>query len=174
MTGHYNPLSRRPHPAPGVTRHPPNAPRARAKAREADWRAPLAATFPAAAAGPRPSVGSALYFAVRLCLRCAPLPDSKFGLRTMSGDDNKRRRGRASSYLSGGVSALLRGRAQPGDELQGTWTREELLRMDDCFVVAVEAAFRSGLESSTSASTVIARPRWRRSPRAGGGSSNDV
>src|SRR5262245_55001405 len=33
---------------------------------------------------------------------------------------------------------------EPGDEVQGGWTREQLLRMDDCFIVAVEAAFRSG------------------------------
>jgi hypothetical protein len=47
---------------------------------------------------------------------------------------------------------LVRAPSKPGDELQGGWTREQLLRMDDCFVVAVEAAFRLGLESHASAS----------------------
>jgi hypothetical protein len=53
--------------------------------------------------------------------------------------------------LNGGENALMRG-GKPGDELQGGWTREQLIRMDDRFVVAVEAAFRSGLESPASAS----------------------
>src|SRR5258708_29735728 len=42
--------------------------------------------------------------------------------------------------------------AQRGDEVDGGWTRERLLRMDGDFVAAVEAAFRSGLESPASAS----------------------
>jgi hypothetical protein len=66
-------------------------------------------------------------------------------------DDSKRRRGRSSRYLNGGVSALQRGRAQPGDEA-ATWTREELLQMDDDFVSAVEAAIARGLENRASAS----------------------
>ena len=65
--------------------------------------------------------------------------------------EHQQRPGRTSRYLSGGVSALLRGRAQPGDEA-ATWTREELLRMDDRFVVAVEAAIRLGVENRASAS----------------------
>jgi hypothetical protein len=72
-------------------------------------------------------------------------------------DDSKRRRGQASRYLNGGTNALMRAPNKPGDELQGGWTREQLLRMDDCFVVAVEAAFRSGLESPASASAVERR-----------------
>ena len=40
---------------------------------------------------------------------------------------------------------------EPEDELDGIWTREQLLRMDDCFVVAVEAAIRLGLENRASA-----------------------
>jgi hypothetical protein len=64
-------------------------------------------------------------------------------------DDSKRRRGRP---YTNGRSLLARAPSKPGDELQGGWTREQLLRMDDCFVVAVEAAFRSGLESPASAS----------------------
>jgi hypothetical protein len=66
-------------------------------------------------------------------------------------DDSKRRRGRPALHQNGG-SLLVRAPSKPGDELQGGWTREQLLRMDDCFVVAVEAAFRSGLESPASAS----------------------
>ena len=42
--------------------------------------------------------------------------------------------------------------SKPGDELQGGWSREQLLRMDDRFVVAVEAAIRLGLENRASAS----------------------
>jgi hypothetical protein len=77
----------------------------------------------------------------------------------MSGSGaNGKRRGRSSRYLNGGISALLRGRAQPGDELQGTWTREELLRMHDRFVAAVEAAISLGLENRASASA-CERPR---------------
>jgi len=65
--------------------------------------------------------------------------------------NDKRRRGRPALHQNGG-SLLMRGPSKPGDELQGGWTREQLLRMDDCFVVAVEAAFRSGRESPASAS----------------------
>jgi len=43
---------------------------------------------------------------------------------------------------------------EPGDEQVGGWTREQLLRMNERFVVAVEAAFRSGRESPASASAV--------------------
>jgi len=67
--------------------------------------------------------------------------------------DDKRRRGRPALYMNG-QSVLVQRPNEPGDELQGGWTREQLLRMDDCFVVAVEAAFRSGLESPASASAV--------------------
>jgi hypothetical protein len=67
-------------------------------------------------------------------------------------DDSKRRRGQSSRYLNGGTNALMRAPNKPGDEVQGGWTREQLLRMDDCFVVAVEAAIRLGLENRASAS----------------------
>jgi len=70
----------------------------------------------------------------------------------MSGD-HKRRRGRPALHQNGG-SLLVRAPSKPGDELQGGWTREQLLRMDDCFIVAVEAAFRSGRESPASAGAV--------------------
>jgi hypothetical protein len=69
-----------------------------------------------------------------------------------SSTSSGKRVGQPSRYLNGGASLLARAPNKPGDELQGGWTREQLLRMDDCFVVAVEAAFRSGLESPASAS----------------------
>src|SRR6516165_8060384 len=39
----------------------------------------------------------------------------------------------------------------PFDELQGDWTREQLLAMDDRFVAAVEAAIQAGDESLVAA-----------------------
>ena len=70
----------------------------------------------------------------------------------MSDGGSKRRRGQESRYLNGGENALMRGPFQPGDEQNGGWSREQLLRMRDRYVAAVEAAFRSGLESRTAAS----------------------
>jgi hypothetical protein len=58
----------------------------------------------------------------------------------MSSNGSGRRRGQQSRYLSGHVSALRRGTAQPTDAVQGAWTSEELLKMDARFVAAVEAA----------------------------------
>jgi hypothetical protein len=72
----------------------------------------------------------------------------------MSGD--QRRRGRASLHTNGG-SLLVRAPSEPGDEQNGGWSREQLLRMHDRYVAAVEAAFRSGLESPASASAVERR-----------------
>jgi hypothetical protein len=69
-------------------------------------------------------------------------------------DDSKRRRGQPSRYLNGGANALARAPNKPGDEVQGGWTREQLVRMDHRYVAAVEAAFRSGFESPASASAV--------------------
>ena len=68
-------------------------------------------------------------------------------------DDSKRRRGRPALHQNGG-SLLVRAPSKPGDELQGGWTREQLLRMDDCPVVAVEAPIKLGLENRASASAV--------------------
>jgi hypothetical protein len=65
-------------------------------------------------------------------------------------DDGKRRRGRPALHQNG-RSLLVRAPSKPGDELQGGWTREQLLRMDDCFVAAVEVAMRLGLENRASA-----------------------
>jgi hypothetical protein len=65
-------------------------------------------------------------------------------------DDSKRRRGRPALHQNGG-SLLVRAQSKLGDELQGGWTREQILRMDDCFIVAVEAAIRLGLENRASA-----------------------
>lgn len=95
---------------------------------------------------PGAGVISALYFAVRLCLRCAPLPDLKFGARTMS-DHDQRRRGQSSRYLNGGTNALMRAPAQRGDELQGGWSREQLMKMDARFVAAVARAIARGKET---------------------------
>ena len=67
-------------------------------------------------------------------------------------DDPKRRCGRPSRYLNGGSNALVRAPSEPGDEQNGGWSRDQLLRMHDRYVAAVEAAFRSGLESPTAAS----------------------
>ena len=67
-------------------------------------------------------------------------------------DDPKRRCGRPSRYLNGGSNALVRAPSEPGDEQNGGRSREQLLRMHDRYVAAVEAAFRSGLESPASAS----------------------
>jgi len=63
----------------------------------------------------------------------------------------RRRRGRPARHQNGG-SLLVQAPSKPGDELQGGWSREQLLRMHDRYVAAVEAAFRSGLESPASAS----------------------
>ena len=65
-----------------------------------------------------------------------------------------RKRGQASRYLNGGENALVRRPPRPRENLEqnGGWTREQLLRMDDRFVVAVEAAMRLGLENPASAS----------------------
>ena len=68
-------------------------------------------------------------------------------------DDSKRRRGRPALHQNGG-SLLVRAPSKPGNELQGGWTREQLLRMDGDFVAAVEAAIRLGLENRASASAV--------------------
>jgi hypothetical protein len=49
----------------------------------------------------------------------------------------------------------------PGDELQGDWSRAQLLEMDGRFTAAVEAALASGLESRTAASATIQVGRRR-------------
>jgi hypothetical protein len=72
-----------------------------------------------------------------------------------NGANGKRRRGRSSLYNGGGVSALRRGTAQPTDALQGLWTREELQRMHNRFVAAVEAAIARGLERRSSAGASV-------------------
>ena len=71
--------------------------------------------------------------------------------RVPMSDDSKRRRGRPALHQNGG-SLLVRAPSKPGNELQGGWTREQLLRMDGDFVAAVEAAIRLGLENRASAS----------------------
>ena len=53
---------------------------------------------------------------------------------------------------------------EPDDELDGTWTREQLLEMDANFATALEQAFAGGFESRASAAgqiKVVSRgPRW--------------
>lgn len=54
---------------------------------------------------------------------------------------------------------------EPGDELDGLWTREQLLEMDMRFTAALEQAFACGLESRESARREVklpasAGPRW--------------
>jgi hypothetical protein len=77
-----------------------------------------------------------------------------------SANGERRRVGQSSKYLFGGENTLVRRPRHPGENLEqvGAWSREQLVRMDDCFVVAVEAAFRSGLESPASASAVERLP----------------
>jgi hypothetical protein len=43
----------------------------------------------------------------------------------------------------------------PGDEIVGDWRREELLKMDACFVSAVTAAFEAGRESPAAARATV-------------------
>jgi hypothetical protein len=65
----------------------------------------------------------------------------------MSSNGSGRRRGQQSRYLNGGVSALRRGTCQPSDAVMGTWTVEELERMNSDFVAAMERAFAAGKEA---------------------------
>src|SRR5262245_45749389 len=46
-------------------------------------------------------------------------------------------------------------RLASGDEVCGTWTRSQLLEMDERFVGAVEAAFQAGGESRAAASATV-------------------
>jgi len=57
-----------------------------------------------------------------------------------------RRRAFPSQYKVG-LSALARGPCEPGDELQGGWSREQLTRMDSDFVAAMGRALAAGRET---------------------------
>src|SRR5262249_8327555 len=46
----------------------------------------------------------------------------------------------------------------PNDELDGIWSREQLLKMDGDFAAALERAFELGLESRASAAAQINLP----------------
>jgi hypothetical protein len=59
-------------------------------------------------------------------------------------DDSKRRSGRSSRYLNGGASLLVCAPSKPGDELNGGWSREQLIHMDSDFVAAMERAIAAG------------------------------
>jgi hypothetical protein len=61
-----------------------------------------------------------------------------------------RKRGQASRYLNGNESKLMRP-SQPGDEIAGGWTREQLLCMDADFCAAMNHAIKRGLERSPEA-----------------------
>jgi hypothetical protein len=63
----------------------------------------------------------------------------------MSRSASGRKRGGQSRYLNGSESKLMRP-SQPGDELQGAWTRKALLEMNARFVAAMEKAIARGLE----------------------------
>ena len=45
--------------------------------------------------------------------------------------------------------------AEPGDEVCGTWTREELLKMDANFTSAVATAIRNGQENPAAVSATV-------------------
>jgi hypothetical protein len=68
--------------------------------------------------------------------------------------------GAVSQHLNGGGSLLV-SRASIDDDRNGDWTIEQLMDMDDKFVAAVEAAFRSGFESPAAATaTQRFRQAW--------------
>jgi len=50
---------------------------------------------------------------------------------------------------------------QPEDVIAGSWTREQLLKMDAAFTRAVERAFQRGAESPAAAGTTVAPRRDR-------------
>jgi hypothetical protein len=56
-------------------------------------------------------------------------------------DDSKRRRGRPALHQNGG-SLLVRAPSEPGDEQQGDWGREELIRMNDRFAAQAREMFQ--------------------------------
>jgi hypothetical protein len=69
-------------------------------------------------------------------------------------------RGARSRHLTGAGSNLVSRAPLESDDSAGTWTYEELKRMDAAFVAAVEVAFRLGLESPAAAA---ATQRFKRS-----------
>src|SRR5262245_24131965 len=70
---------------------------------------------------------------------------------------------RGPGYYRGILSALAP--CEPDDELDGIWTREQLLEMNARFADQLERAFEHGLESRESAASRVALPaspgpRW--------------
>jgi hypothetical protein len=55
-------------------------------------------------------------------------------------------------FTPGHMSRIAAADSEPGDE-QGTWPREQLLRMDRRFVERVETAFENSSEHRQSAAT---------------------
>jgi hypothetical protein len=49
-------------------------------------------------------------------------------------------------------------RYEPGDELEGGWSREQLVEMDTLFIARVEEAFACGLENRASAAAQVRLP----------------
>ena len=74
-------------------------------------------------------------------------------MSTTRANGERKRIGHVSNYLNGGENSLMRRPPRPGENLEqvGAWSREQLLRMNDCYVAAVEAAIRLGLENRASA-----------------------
>ena len=63
------------------------------------------------------------------------------------------------------LNLLARTPYEPDDELDGSWTREQLEQMDAAFTTALEQAFTCGLESRASAAGQVQLkptlgPRW--------------
>jgi hypothetical protein len=62
------------------------------------------------------------------------------------------RKSEANPYAVG-RSRLAQSPLEPGDELQGTWTREALVKMDAAFCAAMRHAINLGLERWTQAAS---------------------
>jgi hypothetical protein len=56
------------------------------------------------------------------------------------------------------LNSLARALYEPDDELNGIWTREQLLEMNARFVDRLEQAFKLGLESRKSAAGQVKLP----------------
>ena len=66
-----------------------------------------------------------------------------------------------TQYLGRDRPQRLTAEVQPEDVIAGSWTREQLLKMDAAFTRAVERAFQRGAESPAAAGTTGAPRRDR-------------
>jgi hypothetical protein len=57
----------------------------------------------------------------------------------------RRQPGQPARYTNGGSSKLASG-GEPDDAIVGGWSRKDLLKMNDCFVAAMELAIAAGKE----------------------------